>query len=42
MESLTLGFIPGGSANGLVKCILDHTGEDYTVETAAFVVGKGR
>jgi proteasome lid subunit RPN8/RPN11 len=42
MTSITLGFIPGGSANGLVKSILDHAKEDYNVENAAFVVGKGR
>lgn len=42
MSTITLGFIPGGSANGLVKSVLDHTDEQYNVETAAFVVAKGR
>ena len=42
MSSLAVGFIPGGSANGLVTAILDYVGEDYSVETAAFVVAKGR
>jgi hypothetical protein len=42
MSSLTIGFIPGGSANGLVKAVLDHGGEEYSVENAAFVVAKGR
>lgn len=42
MSSLNLGFIPGGSANGLVKAVLDHGGEEYSVENAAFVVAKGR
>ena len=42
MASLNIGFIPGGTANGLVKSVLSHSGELYGVETAAFVVGKGR
>ena len=42
MSSLSLGFIPGGSANGLVKAVLDYAGEDYSVENAAFVIAKGR
>jgi sphingosine kinase len=31
MKQTTIGFIPGGTANGLVKSVLDHTGEDYGV-----------
>jgi hypothetical protein len=42
MSSLNIGFIPGGSANGLVKAVLDYAGEDYSVENAAFIVAKGR
>ncbi len=42
MSSITIGFIPGGSANGLVKAVLDHAGETYSVESAAFLVAKGR
>ena len=42
METITLGFIPGGSSNGLVKCVLEFGGEDFSVENSAFVVGKGR
>lgn len=42
MSTLSLGFIPGGSANGLVKAVLDYSGEEYSVENAAFVVAKGR
>lgn len=42
MSSMTIGFIPGGSANGLVKAVLHRSGEEYSVESAAFVVGKGR
>lgn len=42
MSSLAVGFIPGGSANGLVKSVLDFSEEEYGVENAAFIVGKGR
>lgn len=42
MSSMTIGFIPGGSANGLVKAVLHRSGEEYSVVSAAFVVGKGR
>lgn len=42
METLTLGFIPGGTANGLVKSVLDFGNEEYGIETAAFVICKGR
>lgn len=42
MSTLTLGFIPGGSANGLVKAVLDAAGEDYNLLNAAFLVAKGR
>lgn len=42
MSKLTLGFIPGGTANGLVKSVLDYDKEDFGVLEAAFVVAKGR
>lgn len=42
MASTAIGFIPGGSGNGLVKSVLDYAGEDYSIENAAFVCGKGR
>ena len=41
-ETVTLGCIPGGTANGLVKSILDHTDELNGILEAAFVVAKGR
>ena len=41
-SSLALGFIPGGSANGLVKAVLTFADEDYSVENAAFLTAKGR
>ena len=40
--SISLGFIPGGTANGLVMSILKYTNEEYSIETAAFIVAKGR
>ena len=42
MAKTTIGFIPGGSANGLVKAVLTYAGEDYGVENAAFIAAKGR
>ena len=42
MNGVTLGFIPGGTSNGLVKAVLDHSGEPFGVENAAFVAVKGR
>ena len=42
MQKTTIGFIPGGSANGLVKAVLDYSSEDFSVENAAFLVAKGR
>lgn len=42
MSKLTLGFIPGGTGNGLVKSVLDHDNEQFGVLEAAFVIAKGR
>lgn len=42
MASTAVGFIPGGSANGLVKAVLDYSGEEYSIENAAFLAAKGR
>jgi sphingosine kinase len=42
MAKMAIGFIPGGSANGLVKAVLDFAGEDYSIENSAFVIAKGR
>jgi hypothetical protein len=42
MSTLAIGCIPGGSSNGLVKAILDHANEEFSVENASFVVAKGR
>lgn len=42
MANTSIGFIPGGSANGLVKAVLTYAGEDYGIENAAFIAAKGR
>jgi len=42
MSGTSLGFIPGGSANGLVRAVLDYSNEEFSVQNAAFVVAKGR
>ena len=42
MAKTAIGFIPGGSANGLVKSVLTYAGEDYGIENAAFIAAKGR
>ena len=42
MSKTAIGFIPGGSANGLVKSVLSYAGEDYGIENAAFIAAKGR
>lgn len=42
MATLSLGFIPGGSANGLVKAVLTQAGEEYGVMNAAYLIAKGR
>jgi hypothetical protein len=42
MAKTAIGFIPGGSANGLVKAVLDFAGEDYSIENSAFLIAKGR
>ena len=41
-ETLTIGSIPGGTGNGLVKSLLDRGGENYGIFEAAFRILKGR
>lgn len=41
-DTVTLGAIPGGTGNGLVKSLLDRGGESYGVTEAAFRIIKGR
>jgi sphingosine kinase len=38
---ITIGCIPGGTGNGLVKSLLSHVNEEYGVLEAAFRVAKG-
>ena len=33
--------MPGGTSNGLVKALLDHIGEEYSVLNAAYRIAKG-
>ena len=42
MSKTSLGFIPGGTANALVRSVLGQSGETFSVENAAFVAVKGR
>ena len=42
LKKVTIGCIPGGTANGLVKSILDEGGEEYGVKEAAFLICKGQ
>jgi sphingosine kinase len=41
-DKITIGVIPGGTANGLVKSVLSHTDENYGIQEATFLVIKGR
>jgi len=41
-DTVTLGFIQGGTGNGLVSSILKQSGEELCVEEASFIVAKGR
>jgi sphingosine kinase len=38
---ITIGCIPGGTGNGLVKSLLSHVNEEYGVLEAAYRVAKG-
>ena len=40
-ERITIGCIPGGTGNGLVKSLLSHVNEQYGVLEAAFRVSRG-
>ena len=41
-DTITIGCIPGGTGNGLVKSLLSHTNDRYSVLDATFKVAKGR
>lgn len=40
-DKTTFGFIPAGTANGLIKSITDQNDEDFGIHEAAFLVAKG-
>jgi sphingosine kinase len=40
-DSITLGGVPGGTGNGLIKSLLSNLGEDYGVQEAAWLVLRG-
>ena len=39
---MTLGAIPGGTGNGLIKSLLDRSGENYGVIESSFRIIKGQ
>lgn len=41
-EKITLGIIPGGTSNGLVKSLLDLQGENFGVLEAAWLITRGK
>jgi sphingosine kinase len=41
-DRVTIGCIPGGTGNGLVKSILAYSSENYGVLEAAFKIAKGQ
>lgn len=41
-DSITLGLVPGGTGNGLIRSLLARGEEDYGVKEAAFRIVKGR
>jgi sphingosine kinase len=41
-EKITLGIIPGGTSNGLVKSLLDLQGETFGVLEAAWLITRGK
>lgn len=41
-DHITLGGIPGGTGNGLIKSLLANEGEYYGVEEAAWLVMRGQ
>jgi hypothetical protein len=41
-ETMTVGGIPGGTGNGLIKSFLDDINEEFGVEEAAWLIIRGR
>lgn len=42
LKKVTIGAIPGGTGNGLVKSILASSQEEFSVEMAAYLVARGQ
>lgn len=42
LEQITFGFIPGGTANGLHKSVVESVNEADGIHSAAFAIAKGR
>lgn len=40
-QKISLGIIPGGTSNGLVKSLLDLQGEQYGILEAAWIILRG-
>ncbi len=41
-EKITVGGIPGGTGNGLVKALLHHQNENHGIDEAAWLVIRGK
>jgi diacylglycerol kinase family enzyme len=42
LDSVVIGFIPGGTGNALVKSVLATTNEDFGVLEAAYLIVRGK
>ena len=42
LQKTTFGFIPAGTANGLIKSITDSVDEDFGIHNATFLIIKGK
>jgi diacylglycerol kinase family enzyme len=42
LEKTTFGFIPAGTANGLIASITHENDEDFSIINAAFLIAKGK
>lgn len=42
VNSIAVGIIPGGSANGLAKVICEDSGELFSPENCAYIISKGQ
>jgi diacylglycerol kinase family enzyme len=40
-DIITLGVIPGGTGNGLIKSLLNENNEQYGIKEAAWLIIKG-